>query len=216
MKKLSLLLAAGVGLCIAGCDIDTGIKGSGHVVTVQRPIGAFTELSGRGGLRIEWRTGQPSLAITTDDNLVDHLQADTVNNRLELRTRERVRPTHGLKIAISSPSLYAAELSGASDLVAHGVTGKTFAVQTKGASSITLDGTVDELLADLTGASDLKAKGLQAKVAEISMTGASDAWVHVAEKLRVAITGAGDVTYSGSPQSIERKITGAGTIRHKE
>jgi|tagenome__1003787_1003787.scaffolds.fasta_scaffold20113329_1 hypothetical protein len=216
MKKMSLLLAAGAGLCLASCDIDSGIKGSGHVVTVQRPIGAFTELSGRGGLRIEWRSGEPSLAITTDDNLVDQLEAQTANNRLELRTRERVRPTHGLKIAVSSPTLNAAELSGAADLVAHGVNGKSFAVQSKGAASISLDGTVDELLADMTGASELKAKGLQAKVVEISTTGASDAWVHAAEKLRVAITGAGDVTYSGNPQSIERKITGAGTIHHKE
>ena len=89
-------------------------------------------------------------------------------------------------------------------------------VESSGAASIALDGTVDELLADLTGASELKAKEVRAKVVEISTTGAADAWVTASDKLRVAITGAGDVTYSGNPQTIERKITGAGTIHHKD
>jgi hypothetical protein len=216
MKTLSLLAICTLILSLAACELDSGIKGSGHVVTVQQPVGQFTEVSGRGALRIEWHSGAPSLSITTDDNLIEHFEARTTGNRLELRMRDRVRPTHGIKIAITSPSLNGVRLSGAADLIAHGVSGSIFAVESKGATSITLDGTVDELLADLTGASEVKAKGLQAKVVEISTTGAADAWVTATEKLRVAITGAGDVTYSGNPQTIERKITGAGTIHHKD
>jgi hypothetical protein len=143
-------------------------------------------------------------------------EAKTVGNRLEIRMRQTVRPTHGIKVSVSSASLNAVKLSGAADLVAHAVSGPSFAVQTTGAASIVLDGTVDHLLGDLTGASELKAKSLQAKVVEISTTGAADAWVTASEKLRVAITGAGDVTYSGNPATIEKKITGAGTIHHKD
>jgi len=167
-------------------------------------------------MRIEWKSGSPSLSVTTDENLVEEFEARTSGNRLELRMRNRVRPTHGIKISLSSPSLNGARLSGASDLTAKGVTGPTFAVETSGASTIVLEGTVDELLADLTGASELRARDLRAKTAEISTTGAADAWVNASEKLRVAITGAGDVTYSGNPPTIDRRITGAGTIHHKE
>jgi hypothetical protein len=216
MKTLSLLVVSGAVIFLAACEVDTGIKGSGKVVTVQQPVGQFTEVSGRGALRIEWHPGAPSLSITTDDNLVEHFEARTTGNRLELRMRERVRPSHGVKIAITSPSVNGAKLSGAADLIGHGLAGTIFAVESKGAASITLDGTVDELLADLTGASELKAKGLQTKVVQISTTGAADAWVTATEKLRVAITGAGDVTYSGNPPTIERRITGAGTIHHKD
>jgi hypothetical protein len=215
--RIFSLIAASVGvLFLTGCEFDVGVKGSGHIVTTQQPVEAFTEISGRGGLRIEWKSGPPSLSVTTDDNLMSLFEARNVGNRLELRMREQVRPTHGIKITLSSPSLNGAKLSGASDLVAHALTGSTFAVQTKGAASIILDGAVDELLADLTGASELKAKSLQAKTVEISATGAADAWVNATEKLRVAITGAGDVTYSGNPKTIEKKITGAGTIHHKD
>jgi hypothetical protein len=85
-----------------------------------------------------------------------------------------------------------------------------------GASRISLDGSIDQLLVDMTGASDLKAGALQTKTAEISIQGAGDAEVAVAEKLKVAIAGAGKVTYSGNPPTIEKHISGAGSIRHKD
>ena len=216
MKILSLFTASVGVLLLAGCEFDVGTKGSGHIVTTQQPVEAFSEIEGRGGFRIEWKSGPPSLSLTTDDNLVELFEARNVGNRLVLRMRNRARPTHGIRITLSSQSLTGAKLSGATDLLAHGVSGPSFAVQTTGAASIVLDGTVDQLLADLTGASDLKAKDLKTKVAEISTTGAANAWVNASEKLRVAVTGAGDVTYSGNPATIEKKVTGAGTIHHKD
>ncbi|HJT82047.1 MAG TPA: head GIN domain-containing protein [Chthoniobacterales bacterium] len=216
MKTLWLFVAGLSGLLLAGCDIDTGIRGSGKVVTVQRPIEDFTEISARGAVRVDWHSGAPSLSITTDDNLIDIFETKVSRNRLEMRMRERTRPTRGVKVSITSSALNGAKLSGAADLVAQGVNGKVFAVESAGSTSITLDGTVDELLADLTGASELKAKSLQAKSVGISATGAADAWVTATEKLRVAITGAGEVTYSGNPPTIEKKVTGAGSIHHKD
>ena len=216
MKTLWLFVASLSGLLLAGCDIDTGIRGSGKVVTVQRPIEDFTEISARGAVRVDWHSGAPSLSITTDDNLIDIFETKVSRNRLEMRMRERTRPTRGVKVSITSSALNGAKLSGAADLVAQGVNGKVFAVESAGSTSITLDGTVDELLADLTGASELKAKSLQAKSVGISATGAADAWVTATEKLRVAITGAGEVTYSGNPPTIEKKVTGAGSIHHKD
>ncbi|HXX40735.1 MAG TPA: DUF2807 domain-containing protein, partial [Chthoniobacterales bacterium] len=102
------------------------------------------------------------------------------------------------------------------DLIAHNLTGAKFYVRGTGASDITVDGTIDELLADITGAGDLKAKALQVKTAQISTTGAADAVVNVTDALRVSITGAGDVDYYGNPPTIEKHITGAGSVRHKQ
>ena len=70
--------------------------------------------------------------------------------------------------------------------------------------------------ARLTGASRLQAESLQTKSAEISSTGASHAEVAVSEALKVSITGAGKVIYSGNPPVIEKHISGAGSIRHKD
>ena len=215
MNKIGIFLALAVATLTGGCDV-TGIRGDGNVVTEQRSIGPYSEVHTSGAVKVEWRTGSPALSVTTDQNLMQYFETKNVGKRLDLRMRERVRPTHGVKIVLSGPSLSGAKLSGAADLIAHSVTGPSFSVQSTGAADITVDGTVDELLADLTGASELRAKGLQAKIVEISTTGAANASVTASEKLRVAITGAGDVTYSGNPPTIEKHVTGAGSIHHKD
>jgi hypothetical protein len=107
-------------------------------------------------------------------------------------------------------------MSGAVKLVAKQLTGPRFALEARGASQVSLDGNIDELLADMTGASELAANSLQTKTAEISTTGAGDAEIAVAETLKVVITGAGKVKYSGSPATIEKHISGAGSIRHRD
>ena len=107
-------------------------------------------------------------------------------------------------------------MRGAVKLTVKQLSGPIFALEARGASQISLDGSVDRLLVDMTGASQLAAAGLQAKTAEISTTGAGDAEVAVSDTLKVAITGAGKVTYSGNPTTIKKQITGAGSIRHKD
>jgi putative autotransporter adhesin-like protein len=79
-----------------------------------------------------------------------------------------------------------------------------------------VDGNVDQFLAEVTGAGDVRAKDLHSKTVEISTTGAADAYVTASDTLRISITGAGDVTYYGNPKTIEKHVTGAGSIRHKE
>jgi hypothetical protein len=56
---------------------------------------------------------------------------------------------------------------------------------------------------------------LQTKTATISSTGASHAEVNVSQSLKVSITGAGKVVYSGTPAKVEKHISGAGSIHSK-
>jgi hypothetical protein len=215
MKNSMIVSLTACVVLAAGCDL-VGIRGNGRIVTDQRTVSDFSEIEASGAFRIEWRSGAPALSITTDENLLPYIDSRNINNRLVLRSRERLGPTHHINVVISSPTRSAAKLSGASDLKAPALTGPKFAIESSGAADVTLDGAVNELLADMTGASDLRARSLQARSVQISTTGAASAQVNPTETLRVAITGAGDVTYSGNPPTIEKHITGAGSIRHKD
>jgi len=214
MKKISVVFFVVCALLAVGCRW-MGIRGNGHIITDQRTIEDFSEIYSRGALDLEWRAGSPALSITTDENLLPEIETRTVGNRLELSTREQLRPTHRIKVVASSTQRTGAKLSGAGDLTVPGLAGGKFAVQSSGAADITLDGTVDELLADTSGASDLKARALQARVVQIAITGAGSALVNAADTLRVSITGAADVTYFGNPKTVEKHITGAGSIRQR-
>src|SRR6266536_1374463 len=206
MKRMTILVVAACLVLVTGCRW-VGIRGNGHIKTDERTIGAF---------EIEWKNGAPALSITTDENLFPYIDNHISGDTLHLDTHEHIWPTHGIKVVISSPTRAGAKLSGAVKLTANQISGSKFALESTGAARVTLDGNIGELLADMTGASELNARGLQTKTAEISTTGAADADVAVAETLKVAITGAGKVSYSGNPKTIEKHVSGAGSIRHKD
>jgi len=215
MNRITISVLTTFIILVTGCDW-LGVRGNGHLTTDQRTVTAFSEIEAEGAFEIEWRSGAPALGITTDENLLPYIEGRNIDNRLRLHSRDRIRPTHGVKIVASSPTRSAAKLTGATRLSATQLSGAKFAVESTGAARVTLDGTVDELLADMTGASELKAKSLQTKIVQISTTGAADADISVSDTLKVSITGAGKVNYSGNPPTIEKHVTGAGSIRHKE
>ena len=215
MKKITIVFLAACVVLAVGCHW-VGIHGNGHIKTDERPVSAFANIDVRGAFTIEWQSGTPSLRNTTDENLLPNIDSNVSGDTIHLRTREQIRPTHGIRVVISSPTRAGARISGAVKLDAKQLSGPRFALESRGASRVSLDGNIDELLADMTGASELAASALQTKTAEISTTGAGNAEVAVAETLKVVITGAGKVQYSGNPPTIEKHISGAGSVRHRD
>jgi hypothetical protein len=214
VRRNIIEFAAVLGVCLTSCHW-IGIRGNGHITTDQRTIAAFSEIEADGAFQIEWRSGAPTLSITTDENLLPYIYNQNIDGRLRLHSERNLWPTHGIKVVVSSPTRLAAKLTGATRLIANELGGGKFAVESSGTATVTLDGAIDELLADMTGAGELKAGALQTKTTELSTTGAADADVAVSDTLKVSITGAGKVIYSGNP-TIEKHITGAGTVRHRD
>jgi len=215
IKRLTIVVLAGCIGLVAGCHLP-GVRGNGQPKTEERSVEGFTYVDAGGAFEIQWENGSPTLRVTTDENLLPYIENIISGNTLRLRTREHVWPTHGIKIVISSATRAGAKLRGAVKLTAKQLNSPVFALESTGASEVFLEGNVDTLLADMTGASQLAADGLQTKTAEISTTGAGDAEVAVTDTLKVAITGAGKVAYSGNPTRVEKHITGAGSIRRKD
>src|SRR5262252_4325349 len=215
MRRILIVLLAGCVVLAVGCHLP-GIRGNGRIKTEERPVTPFANVDASGAFEIEWQNGSPAVRITTDENLLPYIENNVSDDTLRLRSRDHVWPTHGIKVVISSPTRTGAKMRGAVKLIVKQLSGPSFALESKGASEVILDGSIDRLLVDMTGASQLTADGLQAKTAEISTTGAGDADINVSETLKVVITGAGKVTYSGNPPTIKKQITGAGSIRHKD
>ena len=215
MKKITIVFLAACIALVAGCRW-VGIRGNGHIKTDERTISAFANIDASGTFQIEWKSGAPTLSIKTDENLLPYIDNQISGETLHLRTHEQIWPTHGIKVVISSPTRTGAKTSGAVKFTGNQLSGARFALESTGAAEVKLDGNIDELLADMTGASELHAGGLQTKTTEIATTGAADAEIAVSETLKVAITGAGKVSYSGNPKTIEKHISGAGSIRHRD
>ena len=215
MNKITISILAALLVPLGGCDWH-GIRGNRVITSEQRPVGAFANISADGAFQIEWKSGAPSLSITTDRNLLQYIKSEVSGDKLRIRSTEHLSPTHGIKVFVSSATLNGAQFEGAVRFSAAQISGANFFLESQGASKITLDGKVGELTAGMTGASKLSAESLQTERAELSLTGASKAEVNVTDTLKVSITGAGKVIYSGNPRRVVKDITGAGTIRPRD
>src|SRR5213078_4922836 len=151
MKKITIVLLAVSAILIAGCRLP-GIRGNGHIKTEERQVGGFANIDAGGAFAIEWQSGTPSVQVTTDENLLPYIENNVSGNTLHLRTREHVWPTHGIKVVISSPTRTGGRIRGAVKLTANQLSGSTFAIESKGASEVSLSGNIERLLVDMTGA----------------------------------------------------------------
>jgi uncharacterized protein YjbI with pentapeptide repeats len=209
--KLTIFIAAAVA-ALAGCS-RPGIKGDGVIISANRPISDFSGLTAAGAYKIIWSSGQPAFTISTDQNLVPLIKTSFSGNTLRIDCEGTVAPTKGITINVSSSSLSDVQLAGAIHLTAAKLAGPGLKLESSGASLIKADGSVANLEANFAGACKLDARSLQTETATISLAGASHANVHVTGTLKASIAGAGVLTYSGNPKSVEKDISGAGSIR---
>ena len=211
---LAAKLLTFAALTLGGCHW-TGIRGNGHIITENRAVEEFTSVEAEGAFDIEWVPGPPSCTIRTDENLLHHVETSMNGKKLQLEWHGQLHPTHGMKVKLSSASMTGARLTGAVRLSGTRLFGRGFYLQGTGATRVTVDGVVNELMATMSGASKLDAEGLQVKTAELSISGAGKAEVSASDSLKVAISGAGKVTYNGNP-TVEKHVSGAGTIRKRD
>jgi len=192
MNRLTIIVIA-TCIVVAGCS-RPGIKGDGEIKTEDRPISDYSKIVVSGGYRIKWSSGKPALTISADQNLLPLIKTVVNGKTLQIDSAEQLAPTESIKITLSSATLAEVRLTGGNNFRAAQISGH-------------------DLKADLTGASRLDAKSLHTQNATLSLLGASDAAVNVSDALKVSVTGAGSLIYSGDPKSVEQNVAGAGNIR---
>ena len=212
MNKTTITLFAAIAF-LAGCS-RPGIQGDGVIKTEDRPISEFSKLVAEGGYQIKWFSGKSALTISTDQNLLPHIRTSVSGDTLRIDSDENLAPTKGITITLSSAALADARFTGGIHFTAGHLSGRNLRLESTGAADISVAGSVTHLEANLTGASHLSAKSLRTQTATLSLLGASDAHVNVSDTLKVSITGAGSLTYSGNPKSVVQNITGAGRVQH--
>src|SRR5262249_24969121 len=125
MKKIAIILLAACVVLIAACHLP-GVRGNGHIKTEERQVAAFASLDAGGTFEIQWQSGSPALRITTDENLLNYIENNVSGDTLNLRTRDHVCPTRGIKVVISSPTRTGARIRGAVKLTAEQLKGPSF------------------------------------------------------------------------------------------
>ncbi len=212
MNRITIILVAAATV-VAGCS-RPGIKGDGVIKSEDRSIADFSRVVVTGGYEIQWSSGKPALNLSTDQNLLPLVETVVSGDTLQIESKDNLAPTKRITITLGSSSLAEVRLTGGNSFKAGQIAGHELKIESTGASEISIDGSITNLEVNLTGANHLNAKSLQAQTATLSLVGASEAEVAVTDALKVSLTGACSVAYSGNPKTVEKTVTGAGSIRH--
>ena len=216
----------------------TFIAGSGNVVREARAVRDFERINlGGSGAVVITQTGEESLTVEADDNVLPLLTTEVHGPTLELGTQ------HGTNITTHSPIRYditvktlrGLVISGSGKVEVSPLTSDTLAITISGSGKIdaaglaaealevTISGSGDVSLAGHSARQDLSISGsgsyhaadLASGAARVRVSGAGSAALNVHETLDVRISGSGSVNYSGQP-TVTKSISGSGSIRRRD
>jgi len=208
-------------LVLAACNwSDTyggpTIKGSGNLKSETRSVERFTAISvsGAASLEIE-QTGQESLTITVDDNLLSLYTSEVRDGTLHLglANGQNVRG-EGPRFKVTVSELRKLKVSGAASVKATKLDSDSLSISISGAADGSIAGRSNNLSISISGAGSLDAVDLHAKRATVVVSGAGDVTVNANDELDARVSGAGNIWYVGSPK-LQSRISGAGSIKQK-
>jgi hypothetical protein len=191
-------------------------QGSGRAKTERREVGDVSRLRLLSSADVRVRVGgEPSLEVTTDDNLLELVTTDVRAGELTVGARGSYSTGIGVKVDVVTRSLDAVAVTGSGDVVASGVGGARFDVSLQGSGDVRASGRADDLDLALQGSGDARLLDLAAARARVRLDGSGDVELTAAESLDVSIRGSGSVVYAGHPAQVASHVSGSGTVRRR-
>jgi hypothetical protein len=203
-----------LGILLLACSTDdavTSVPGMGEIVTETIGVSDFNavQLTGTGFMVIE-HTGEETLTITGEENIVKAVTTDVVAGELRIELRDAFVPSTPLVYELTVSDLVQVRGVGVSVIEVDGIRADTLTILANG-SRIEAEGVVDVQDIRVVGAGNYQASGVMSRTAIAEVSDIGLAWVQVADTLWASVRDAGTVQYSGDPVVIE-DISGNGKI----
>ena len=218
MKKATLLLIlAALVAAFSACHIGRGVKGSGNLKTEKRNLPAFKGIETTGAYEVEVMCQKPaSFEIEADDNILPLIRTDVRDGVLYVTSEKSYNPSRAVRLRMSLPELTAVSSQGAGEVTIQDAQSDDLKIESMGAASIKAAGKVKSATISSSGAGDIDANRLQAEKARVTVNGAASVSVYATEQLDVSVSGVGSVTYGGDPKTVNKSVSGIGSVNRKE
>lgn len=231
---LSLLLSV-----TASAQWGKKIRGNGNMVTEERNVGSYDQISVSGWFDVELTSGpEGRLTLRGEENLLEYLETEVKNGNLKIKTRKGYNlqssswKSGGILVTVPVEDVSAVSMSGSGD-----VRGKTklvsdymevvmsgsgdmeleiesdqMDVTLSGSGDMDLAGSCGKLQVRVSGSGDVNAYDLGAREVDAVVSGSADIKVTATEALRARVSGSGDIHYRGNPEKVDSKTSGSGDV----
>ncbi len=202
-----------------GCNFNfgPGLKGSGKVVSEDRPVADFSAIEATAVIDIILRQGgSEGLKIEADDNLISEIKTEVAGGRLKISMPKnfKINSTSGIKAFITVKNLEELEVTGVSTVTCESQLALDhFKLNFTGVGDVTLRGTCNDAELRNTGVGDVEAVDFVCKNLKIRNSGTGDVRCRADGELSIQNSGVGDVEYAGAATVTEVSSTGVGKVK---
>jgi hypothetical protein len=214
------------------------INPSDVIISENRDVSGFSAINFSTLGKVNIIQGdKESLNISGPDNLVPEISTTVSNGTLFIKNKENitfsplgnnnpltftivVKDLTSLAVSgagdvqietLSTPSMDI-DMSGAGRVSQNQITTDTLKVTLSGVGGIDITGQAPQTTITISGAGSVNGTDLQIKTADVTVSGLGGATLWVTDQLTGTISGAGTVSYYGSPQT-SFKTTGVGQFK---
>ena len=118
-------------------------------------------------------------------------------------------------LRITLPELNSVADHGAGDVRINDANSNDLRIESTGAASVEAGGKARSVMISSTGAGSVDTSKLTTEKAKVDVSGAANVDVYASDQLDVTISGVGNVSYSGNPKTVNKSISGVGTVNPK-
>jgi hypothetical protein len=222
-----------LSVIFTGCGGE--ITGSGTLTTKSYDYTGFTMIEVESGFVLTVTQSQSyEIEVTTDDNILEHLDITMTGNTLKLGLSGSVSPTI-LRAEISMPGIEGINLSGGSKAVITGFnSNETFSVTLtggsvltgdivsgdvgfgiSGGSMVTLTGSGRDLMVRSSEGSEMTLDEFPVNNADINIDGGGRSFININGKLDTVLTGGSELYYIGEPEMGNVNVSGGSVLEKR-
>lgn len=180
-----------------------------------RTLAPFIAVNAKGafGLSIEAGAAQ-SVKISGDSAFIEALNTEVVDNELQISVSGKLAKSGkgDQQITITLPSLSRVKVEGAGETVITKVASERLDLGYRGAGRLSASGKVKYLRLNAMGVGEVTTRALQAERVDVNFNGVGEVSVHATDTLNVVAKGMGSVTYYGKPKTVNKSVSGIGSI----
>jgi hypothetical protein len=218
MKKIALIIAATFAMIflVSACSHFKGVPGSGVRKTEQRDLKSFKAIDTSGAYEIAVTCQKPdSVQVEADDNILPLIKTEVRDGVLYVSAERGYNMSKPVKLLITLSDLGNIATHGAGQISVSDVKNDKIEFKSTGAASITASGQTKTVNIESTGAGEIDTSNLRAQMATVRVTGAASVDVFASEQLDANVSGAGSVTYAGNPKTVNKSVSGIGSVNKK-
>lgn len=176
--------------------------------TADAPVtGTFDKVNVSAALKVDINVGQPSkVTVDCSKNSFDQIQFEEKDGALNINTSKGFSASTA-KIAITMPALVALSAGKSALVKVTNVSGANLAVNVQDASSVEIDGNVENVDVTIANSCLVKMKELTAKSGNLTSSGRSVLEVRCTEKVVATSSGESVITIYGLPRKVTKNKT---------